>query len=75
MGTVASVHDDQGPQEIDQDAKEMNEIGAPASQVGGSVSASATPSKRSRRQTRHASTKSAAKSKGSYATVRKTRRR
>jgi hypothetical protein len=75
MGTVASAHDDQEPQEFDQDAKAMNEIGAPASQAGGSVSASATSSKRSRRQTRYSSAKSAAKSKGSYATVRKTRRR
>lgn len=61
------------PRDLDSDVREMYAIGEPASgtpsQSGGSGS------KRSRRQTRHASAKSAAKSKGSYAAVRKTRRR
>jgi hypothetical protein len=58
------------PRDLDRDIKEMNEIGEPAS-----GSSAVAPARRSRRQTRHASAKSAAKSKGSYAAVRKTRRR
>ena len=73
MGTAASMHTDEEQQEFDQDAKAMNEIGTPASQAGGS--SATTGSKRSRRQTRYASTNSSTKSKGSYAAVRKTRRR
>lgn len=61
------------PRDLDSDVREMYAIGEPAS--GSSQSQSGGGSKRSRRQTRHASAKSAAKSKGSYAAVRKTRRR
>jgi hypothetical protein len=59
------------PREFDRDIQEMKDIGEPASV------ASTGPAKRSRRHTRSASAsaKSAAKSKGSYAAVRKTRRR
>jgi hypothetical protein len=62
------------PRDLDNDVREMYAIGEPASGTGSSQSQSGG-AKRSRRQTRHASTKSAAKSKGSYAAVRKTRRR
>jgi hypothetical protein len=60
--------EDAAPVTLDEDTRQMNVIGAPASQTGGG--------KRSRRHTRSAaSAKSAAKSKGHYAAVRKTRRR
>ena len=63
------------PRDLDSDVREMYAIGEPASGSGPGPSQSGGGGKRSRRQTRHASAKSAAKSKGSYATVRKTRRR
>ena len=78
MGAASSSHEggDEAdlPRDLDNDVREMYAIGEPASgssqpQSGGGGG------KRSRRQTRHASAKSAAKSKGSYAAVRKTRRR
>lgn len=71
MGTTQSHEggdDTDVPREVDNDVREMKDIGEP-------VSSSIAAPKRSRRQTRHASTKSSAKSKGSYAAVRKTRRR
>lgn len=62
--------EDEAPVTLYEDTRQMNAIGAPASQAGGGGS------KRSRRYTRSASSsKSAAKSKGHYAAVRKTRRR
>lgn len=61
------------PRDLDSDVREMYGIGEPAS--GSGTQSQSGGSKRSRRQTRHASAKSAAKSKGSYAAVRKTRRR
>ena len=72
MGTTQSHEgggddDTDALREVDNDVREMKDIGEPVS--------STTAPKRSRRQTRHASTKSSAKSKGSYAAVRKTRRR
>ena len=60
------------PRDLDSDVREMYAIGEPAS---GSSQLQSGGSKRSRRQTRHASAKSSTKSKGSYAAVRKTRRR
>jgi hypothetical protein len=63
--------EDAAPVTLDEDTRQMNAIGAPASQTGGG-----SQQKRARRYTRSAaSTKSAAKSKGHYAAVRKTRRR
>ena len=75
MGAAASHEGGDGddtdvPRDLDRDVKEMNDIGEPAS-----GSTPAAPARRSRRQTRYASAKSAAKSKGHYAAVRKTRRR